>query len=75
MKADKPKAIYQMELAIEITGRSKEAIYKMMSRKNLTLAGVVRFYLGNIQHQEDEVQPKESLIGFEASGTLDDQYV
>jgi hypothetical protein len=72
---NKYKDTAQMELAMKITGRNKEAIKTVMSRKNLTLAGVVRFYLGNIQHQEDEIQPKESLIGFEASGTLDDQYV
>lgn len=39
------KSIYQMELAEEVTGKSRFAIRKMMERNEITLAEVVRRYI------------------------------
>jgi len=39
------KAKYQMELAVELTGKSKMAIRKMMERKDCTLTQTIRYYL------------------------------
>jgi len=39
------EAKYKMELAVEVTGKTPEAIRKMMSRKDLSLAEVIKFYL------------------------------
>lgn len=41
----KLKLIYQMELAQEITGKTKYAIKKKMQREEITLAEAIRRYL------------------------------
>lgn len=47
MIKDKPlyKAIYQAELAEELTGKSIETIRKRMKRNKLTLAETIKLYL------------------------------
>lgn len=39
------RAIYQMELAISVTGKTEDAIRKTMERKNLNLSDTIRYYL------------------------------
>lgn len=43
----KYRAIYQIELAEELTGRDRAAIRKMMERKGLNLVEVIKYYLKN----------------------------
>jgi len=70
MMKDKPdyKKRYQIELAEELTGRTRITIRKMMSRRDLTLAGCIRFYLNKLDVSEvEEVEEKGSVIGFDCS--------
>lgn len=39
------EAKYKMELAIELTGKTAEALRKMMTRKSWTLAETIKSYI------------------------------